>query len=110
MPLLAAAEANPKHAIEALHLFATLTVVLLVFVVMIGFITARRRARLRHEQIKARRTEGADAWTEAARRLTIVPSEIRGSGPPLPDDRDPPPHDDDPPPGDRRRPRPRRPR
>ncbi len=99
-------EPNPKNAIEAVHLLWTLTIILLVFVVMIGIITARRRARLRRERILATRTELADAWAESARRLSIVPSEIRNSGPRPADDRDPPPHDDDPP-RDRR---PRKPR
>ncbi len=95
MPILASQPPEPVQAIEALHLFAILTIVLIVFVVMIGVITARRRARIRRERIKAQRTNMADAWVESARRLTIVPSEIRGQGPKLPDDRDPPPHDDD---------------
>lgn len=102
-------EPNPASAVEALHLLWALTVVLLVFVVMIGIITARRRARLRRERILASRTEVADAWAESARRLTIVPSEIRNDGPRPVDDRDPPPHDDDPPPDERRN-RPRKPR
>jgi hypothetical protein len=102
-------EPNPKYAIEALHLLWALTIVLLVFVVMIGIITARRRARLRRERILASRTEMADAWAESARRLTIVPSEIRNHGPRPADDRNPPPHDDDPPPDGQRR-RPRKPR
>lgn len=103
------AEPNPRNAIEALHLLWALTIVLLVFVVMIGIITARRRARLRRERILASRTEMADAWAESARRLMIVPSEIRNPGPRPADDRDPPPHDDDPPPNGPRN-RPRRPR
>ncbi|MGP1309248.1 MAG: hypothetical protein ACTS27_03500 [Phycisphaerales bacterium] len=97
--VLAAQTPTPDRAINALHLLAVLTIVLFVFVVLIGVITARRRARIRRDEIKARRTEHADAWAESARRLKIQPSEIRGKGPPLPDDRDPPPHDDDPPGG-----------
>jgi flagellar biosynthesis/type III secretory pathway M-ring protein FliF/YscJ len=95
MPVLVSPTPEPSNAIEALYLFAALTVILIVFVILIGIITARRRARIRREQIKAQRTQMADAWVESARRLTIVPSEIRRSGPKLPDDRDPPPHDDD---------------
>jgi hypothetical protein len=97
MPFLAsqAPAPEPTNAIEALYLFAVLTIILIVFVVLIGIITARRRARIRRERIKAQRTQMADAWVESARRLTIVPSEIRRDGPKLADDRDPPPHDDD---------------
>lgn len=106
IPTAPSAEPNATSAIEALHLLGTLTIVLLVFVVMIGVITTRRRARLRRERMLASRTEMADAWAESARRLTIVPSEIRNPGPRPADDRDPPPHDDDPPShGPRGRPR-----